>query len=166
MAVVTLFVVATATFFLMHAVPGDPLRQEKAMSDAIRANLEERYGLNKPLHEQYTRYMGQMFLHGDFGISFKQANRRVNDIIADHFVPSATVLYLIAGVALGLVGAFLSVPKLRRWLATAVRPRLKEVTNDLVELAKLNKCSTANFVQHIIRNHLQDLYENTTRHEH
>jgi glycosyltransferase 2 family protein len=53
-----------------------------------------------------------------------------------HFVPDATVLYLIAGVALGIVGAFLFVPKLRHWLATAVRPRLKEVTNDLVELAR------------------------------
>ncbi|BBX74939.1 flippase-like domain-containing protein [Mycobacterium shinjukuense] len=52
-----------------------------------------------------------------------------------HFVPNATVLYLIAGLALGVVGTFLFVPKLRRLLATAVRPRLKEVTRDLVELA-------------------------------
>jgi uncharacterized protein (TIRG00374 family) len=53
-----------------------------------------------------------------------------------HFVPKAAVLYLIAGVALGIVGTFLFVPKLRRWLATAVRPRLKEVTGDLVDLAR------------------------------
>ncbi|MGB7508177.1 MAG: lysylphosphatidylglycerol synthase transmembrane domain-containing protein, partial [Mycobacterium sp.] len=52
------------------------------------------------------------------------------------FVPSATVLYLIAGAALGAVGVFLFVPKLRRWLATAVRPRLKEVLDDLGELAR------------------------------
>ena len=52
-----------------------------------------------------------------------------------HFVPSTTVLYLIAGLALGLVGAFLLVPRLRRWLGTAVRPRLKEVMADLAELA-------------------------------
>lgn len=51
-------------------------------------------------------------------------------------VPDATVLYLIGGVALGLVGAFLFVPKLRRWLATAVRPKLNEVIGDLVELAR------------------------------
>jgi uncharacterized protein (TIRG00374 family) len=51
-------------------------------------------------------------------------------------VPDATVLYLIAGVALGLVGTFLFVPKLRRWLATAVRPKLNEVIGDLVELAR------------------------------
>jgi uncharacterized membrane protein YbhN (UPF0104 family) len=53
-----------------------------------------------------------------------------------HFVPSATVLYLIAGAALGVVGTFMLVPKGRRWLGTAVRPRLKEVGHDLVELAK------------------------------
>lgn len=53
-----------------------------------------------------------------------------------HFVPNATVLYLIAGVALGIVGTFLFVPKLRRWLATAVRPKLREVTNDLIALAR------------------------------
>ncbi len=53
-----------------------------------------------------------------------------------HYVPSATVLYLIAGVALGGVGTFLFVPRLRRWLATDLRPKLKEVTADLVEVAR------------------------------
>ncbi len=53
-----------------------------------------------------------------------------------HFVPSATMLYLIGGVALGIVGTFLFVPKLRRWLATEVRPKLNEVTSDLATLAR------------------------------
>jgi glycosyltransferase 2 family protein len=53
-----------------------------------------------------------------------------------HFVPDATVLYLIAGVALGILGTFLFVPRLRRWLATDLRPRLKEVAGDLVEVAR------------------------------
>jgi glycosyltransferase 2 family protein len=53
-----------------------------------------------------------------------------------HFVPNATVLYLIAGVALGILGAFLLVPRLRRWLATDLRPRLKELGGDLVEVAR------------------------------
>ncbi len=53
-----------------------------------------------------------------------------------HFVPSTTVLYLAAGVALGLVGFFLAVPKLRRWLSSSLRPKLKEVTEDLVELSR------------------------------
>src|SRR3546814_17521299 len=53
-----------------------------------------------------------------------------------HFVPSATVLYLVGGVALGLVGAFLAGPKLRHWLSSAVRPRLQEVKTDLWELSR------------------------------
>ncbi|BBX65217.1 integral membrane protein [Mycobacterium saskatchewanense] len=53
-----------------------------------------------------------------------------------HFVPSATMLYLIAGVALGIIGTFLFVPKLRMWLATEVRPKLAEVTSDLLKLAR------------------------------
>jgi uncharacterized protein (TIRG00374 family) len=53
-----------------------------------------------------------------------------------HFVPSPIVLYLIAGVALGVVGAFMFVPRLRGWLGTAVRPRLKEVGVELVELMR------------------------------
>lgn len=111
MAVVTLYLVATATFVLMHAVPGNPLQQEKAMSDVIRQNLEEKYGLNKPLLQQYTTYMSNMFFKFDFGISFKQVNRPVNKIIAEHFMPSATLgvmaLFgaLVFGVILGIFAA-------------------------------------------------------------
>lgn len=53
-----------------------------------------------------------------------------------HFVPSPIVLYLIAGVALGVVGTFMVVPKLRGWLGTEVRPRLKEIGSELVELVR------------------------------
>ena len=52
------------------------------------------------------------------------------------FVPSVTVLYLVAGLLLGLIGTFLLVPRLRRWLATAVRPRLQEVIGHLIELGR------------------------------
>ena len=53
-----------------------------------------------------------------------------------HFVPKLTLVYLIGGLALGAVGAFLFVPKLRTWLATAVRPKINEVGTDLVELVR------------------------------
>jgi glycosyltransferase 2 family protein len=53
-----------------------------------------------------------------------------------HFVPGATVLYLIAGVALGIVGAFLFVPQLRHWLATGLRPKVEEITSELIELVR------------------------------
>ena len=88
--VVTVWFIATATFFAMHAVPGDPLANDKAVAPEIRANLEARYGLDKPLIEQYGIYLANM-AHGDFGISFTQQNREVNDIIAEHFKVSATL---------------------------------------------------------------------------
>jgi uncharacterized protein (TIRG00374 family) len=76
----------------------------------------------------------QVIVHVGLLIFFSVAAGASADLST--LVPDATVLYLIAGVALGLVGAFLFVPKLRRWLATAVRPKLNEVIGDLVELAR------------------------------
>lgn len=87
---ITVWFIATATFFAMHAVPGDPLSNEKATTELIRKNLQERYGLDKPLHVQYGIYMLNM-LKGDFGISFTNQNRSVNDIIREHFPVSATL---------------------------------------------------------------------------
>jgi uncharacterized membrane protein YbhN (UPF0104 family) len=76
----------------------------------------------------------QVIVHVALLIVFSTAAGAGTDL--SHFVPNATMLYLIAGVALGIVGTFLFVPTLRRWLATEVRPRLKEVTSDLIELAR------------------------------
>jgi len=87
---VTVWFIATATFAAMHAVPGDPLSNEKATTAQIRKNLEEKYGLDQPWHRQYLIYMGNM-VRGDFGISFTQQNRSVNDIIREHFPVSATL---------------------------------------------------------------------------
>jgi len=88
--VITVWFIATATFFAMHNVPGDPLSSERATTDEIRANLEAKYGLDKPLSQQYFIYIGNL-LQGDFGISFSQQNRQVNDIIREHFPVSATL---------------------------------------------------------------------------
>ena len=89
--VVTVWFIATATFIAMHNVPGDPLLTDKALTAEIRANLEARYGLDRPVFpDQYLVYMGNM-LRGDFGISFTQENRLVNDIIREHFPVSATL---------------------------------------------------------------------------
>ena len=98
---VTVWFIATATFFAMHMVPGDPLASDKAVSDKIRANLEAKYGLDKPLLTQYGIYMGNL-ARGDFGISFTQENRRVNDIIREHFPVSATLgILAVVFAALG-----------------------------------------------------------------
>ena len=88
--IVTVWFIATATFFAMHFVPGDPLVNDKAVPPEIRANLEARYGLDKPLPTQYWIYLRNM-AKGDFGISFTQQNREVNDIIGEHFKVSATL---------------------------------------------------------------------------
>ncbi len=88
--VITIWFIATATFVAMHSVPGNPLSGEKVVSADIRANLAARYGLDKPVLQQYAIYMGGM-LRGDFGISYTQQNRRVNDIIRENFPVSATL---------------------------------------------------------------------------
>ena len=98
---VTVWFIATATFVAMHNVPGDPLMDEKATTEEIRANLMQKYGLDKPLHKQYFIYLGNM-LKGDFGISFTQQNRQVNDIIREHFPVSAALgILAITFAALG-----------------------------------------------------------------
>jgi len=100
--VVTVWFIATATFVAMHSVPGDPLLNERGVNEEIRRNLEERYGLDRPIFDQYLIYMGNM-AKGDFGISFTQQNRSVNDIIREHFPVSAT-LGVLAIVFAGLGG--------------------------------------------------------------
>lgn len=96
--VITVWFIATATFIAMHAVPGDPLRGERLANERIRTNLQARYGLDRPILEQYTIYIGSM-ARGDFGISYTQQNRRVNDIIREHFPVSATLGILAIVVA-------------------------------------------------------------------
>ena len=102
LGLVTIWFIASATFFGMHAVPGDPLAGDKAMTAQIRANLEAKYGLDQPLVTQYFIYLRNI-AQGDFGISFTQENRRVNDIIREHFPISAT-LGILAIVFAGLGG--------------------------------------------------------------
>jgi ABC-type dipeptide/oligopeptide/nickel transport system permease component len=107
---VTVYFIATATFAAMHLVPGDPLSGAKAMTPEIRANLERKYGLDQPVLTQYRVFLGNM-LKGDFGISFTQQNRSVNDIIREHFPVSAKlgVLAILfaatGGIAFGSVTA-------------------------------------------------------------
>jgi ABC-type dipeptide/oligopeptide/nickel transport system permease component len=96
--IVTVWFIATATFVAMHAVPGDPLVNEKATTEQIRKNLAQRYGLDRPVTEQYVIFLGGM-LRGDFGLSFTQENRRVNDIIREHFPVSATLGILAVAFA-------------------------------------------------------------------
>lgn len=111
LAVVTIWAVATITFFLMNMVPGGPFLSEKAISPAATKALEEKYGLDKPLVERYFTYISDA-AHGDFGDSLKQRGRTVMDIIMMKFPVSAklgglaVVVSLCLGVPLGVLAAY------------------------------------------------------------
>lgn len=102
--VITVWFIATATFFAMHNVPGDPLLNDRAMSPEIRANLEAKYGLDQPIFTQYLVYMGNL-VQGDLGISFVHENQSVNDIIRERFPVSAIlgILALVIAAAGGIL---------------------------------------------------------------
>ncbi len=110
MAALTIFVVATLTFFIMNLVPGGPFISEKAISPEAQAALEAKYGLDKPLFEQYITYMKDA-LRGDFGDSLKQRGRSVAEIIGTKFPVSAGIgglavlTSLLIGVPLGCIAA-------------------------------------------------------------
>lgn len=95
---VTVWCVATSTFFVMHLAPGSPLSGDRIPPETLE-KLEEQYGLNEPLWKQYGIYVGGL-VRGDFGISFKNPNRRVSDIISSAFPRSAAV----GGLAITFAG--------------------------------------------------------------
>ncbi len=111
LAIVTIWVVITVTFFVMHAVPGGPFIGEKAVSESVMKAMEAKYGLDKPLGVQYLTYLSDVVTKFDFGPSLKQKGRSVNDIIFDGMKTSAklgliaAVIALICGVILGSVAA-------------------------------------------------------------
>jgi len=118
---VTVWFIATATFLAMHAVPGNPLSGNKALTPEIQRNLEAKYGLDKPVSEQYLIYMGNL-ARGDLGISFTQKNRQVNDIIREHFPVSATLgIIAVVFAALGgiLFGALTALYR-NKWPDTVI----------------------------------------------
>jgi len=114
LALLTIWVVITITFFVMHAVPGGPFMSEKAISKEAQAALEAKYGLDRPLFEQYVTYLRDIVTKFDFGPSLKQRGRNVIDIILDGMKTSAK-LGVIAACGAAVVGVVLgAVAALRR----------------------------------------------------
>ena len=107
LAILTVWVVITITFFVSRAVPGGPFASEKAITPAAKAALEAKYGLDKPLMEQYTTYLKDIVTEFDFGPSLKNRGRDVIDIIADGMKTSAKLGLTAAGIAL-VLGVVLS----------------------------------------------------------
>ena len=111
MGILSVFIVATLTFFLMNLVPGGPFVAEKSISKAAQEALEAKFGLDKPFLQRYTTYMTD-FLQGDMGFSLRQRGRTVSDIIFSKFPVSArlagiaVVVALCVGIPLGCVSAY------------------------------------------------------------
>jgi oligopeptide transport system permease protein len=109
-AVPTLFIIITLSFFLMRAAPGGPFDQEQALSPQIKANLQNAYGLDRPLWTQYVRYL-ESLAHADFGPSFKYKDFTVTELIAQGFPVTlqlgimAIALALFLGIPLGTFAA-------------------------------------------------------------
>ena len=105
LALLTVWVVITVTFFVMRAVPGGPFQSEKAITPAAKAALEAKYGLDKPLMEQYFTYLRDIVTKFDFGPSLKQRGRDVIDVIGDGMKTSAKlgVIAAFSALAVGLV---------------------------------------------------------------
>ena len=110
LAILTIWIVITITFFVMHAIPGGPFMSEKAITPAAQKALEEKYGLDEPLFKQYVTYLRDA-LRFDFGPSLKQRGRTVVEIIFDGMQTSvklgviAAALAGVFGIVLGAVAA-------------------------------------------------------------
>ncbi|MBE0686001.1 MAG: ABC transporter permease [Anaerolineaceae bacterium] len=110
MMLITLFMIITATFFLMRAIPGGPFSFDRVLPPSVKEALEAKYNLDKPVIEQYFDY-----LHGiirfDFGPSYVYFGQTVNEMMADGWPASsklgaaATVLIVIIGLPIGIVAA-------------------------------------------------------------
>jgi len=104
----TLWVVATITFFLMRLAPGGPFMSEKEIPPEIQHNIEAKYGLDKPLFQQYVTFLGNI-VRFDFGPSYKHPSRTVREMIATGFPVSfelgsyALILALLVGIPIGVI---------------------------------------------------------------
>ena len=111
LAILTVWIVITTTFFVVHIVPGGPFMSEKAVTPEVQAALEAKYGLDKPLGEQYLTYLKGIVTEFDFGPSIKTRGRDVIDIIADGMKTSAklgltaALSALVIGIILGSIAA-------------------------------------------------------------
>ena len=111
LALLTVWIVITITFFVTRAVPGGPFLGEKALSEAATAALNAKYGLDKPVFEQYTTYLSDIVTKLDFGPSLKDRGRDVADIIMEGMKVSlklglsAAAIATVTGIVLGAIAA-------------------------------------------------------------
>lgn len=102
---ITLFIIATATFFMMHSIPGDPLgAMANKLPEQAKANYYAKYGLDKPLTEQYTIFMKNLITKGDLGESLKYPGKSITETLLTNSKVSGVTggLALVFGVAIGV----------------------------------------------------------------
>lgn len=110
-AIPTILVIILFSFFLMHSAPGGPFTAERSLPPEVLANIEQKYGLDKPLIEQMGNYIWGILTEFDFGPSFKYKNQSVNDLIASGFPVTLTygvwsfLFATLIGVTLGVIAA-------------------------------------------------------------
>ncbi|WP_445509337.1 ABC transporter permease [Rossellomorea marisflavi] len=108
--VITLWLIITLTFFLMHAIPGSPFNEERNTSEAVQKNLEAHYHLDEPLMVQYGLYLKSLMTL-DFGPSITKPSQTVNDLLSRGFPISfelgmiTLIIAIISGIILGIVAA-------------------------------------------------------------
>ncbi|SDK14900.1 ABC transporter permease [Sediminibacillus albus] len=108
--VVTILIIVTLTFILMHAIPGSPFNEERGTSEAVQANLQAHYHLDEPLYVQYLLYLKSIVTF-DFGPSIKQPTSTVNDLLGRGFPISlelglvSVIVAVISGILLGIIAA-------------------------------------------------------------
>ncbi|MEZ5987965.1 MAG: ABC transporter permease [Planctomycetota bacterium] len=117
----TLLIVFSISFFLMRSIPGGPFDRDKNIDPAIKARIEAKYGLDRPIGEQYLRSLADT-LRGDLGPSYKNRDYDVVDIIAEGFPKSASlgVVALIFALTLGITAGMVSAVRRGGWLDTTL----------------------------------------------
>ena len=131
--ILTLFLVATITFFLMKMMPGSPYANEAKMTATQKAIMNKQYGLDKPIIEQYITYLAGA-AHGDFGISFQYSNQPVSSLIGARLGASAQLglQALVVGIILGIIIGSIAAMNQGTWIdstATIVSIIGKSVPN-------------------------------------
>lgn len=131
--ILTLFLVATITFFLMKMMPGSPYANEAKMTATQKAIMNKQYGLDKPVIEQYIIYLAGA-AHGDFGISFQYSNQPVSSLIGARLGASAQLglQALVVGIILGIIIGSIAAMNQGTWIdstATIVSIIGKSVPN-------------------------------------
>ena len=109
-AIPTLFLVVTIAFFMMRAAPGSPFDMDRKLSPEIERNVMAKYGMNKPLGQQYVDYLAGV-AHGDLGPSLKYQDKSVLQILRENYLVSlklglsAIIIASLIGVSLGVLAA-------------------------------------------------------------